>query len=367
MKYRAICAGFDQDQSGDTSLADAGTLQHKAAETGDLSILTDEWHVKNVRKCLSFVESRIIKGLPVDAEFRELRLSILGGRTFGTVDRVIIRDTHSDIVDYKFGAGAIDDASENWQGICYVIGVFERFENLRTVTVWFLIPRRDEVTRHTFTRADLPDMRIKVATVISRAEQYRKTGDTQFLRRTEASCLYCANKATCPLMIEYALSTAHKYAPLEIVADVHASQLSDPLKLAKLYEAAKILEKMVDSAKKHIMDFALQNNGLHVGDTTLYEIAERDGKRSITNPGMAVEIFRRHLTDTEILSASTMSLSGVLKLISDKAPRGQKAKIVGAVESELESLRAVSPGEPIRYLKKPRCDTASTSSAEASQ
>ena len=34
-------------------------------------------------------------------------------KIFGTVDRVIIRGTHVDVVDFKFGRGEIDDAEIN--------------------------------------------------------------------------------------------------------------------------------------------------------------------------------------------------------------------------------------------------------------
>ena len=41
-------------------------------------------------------------------------------KIFGTVDRVVIRGTHVDVVDFKFGRGEIDDAEINIQGQAYL-------------------------------------------------------------------------------------------------------------------------------------------------------------------------------------------------------------------------------------------------------
>jgi uncharacterized protein DUF2800 len=353
MKYRAICPGFTQDQTGDKSKADEGTLMHLAFEHRDLSILHTEEQRIQVQKCID-----LALRLEVDASeiHREVKLVILGGRSFGTADEVIIRPTpwgnHADIIDEKYGLGAVDDPEDNWQGWSYVTGVFDRWD-VASVSMWFILPRRDEVLKATFHRHALVGLKLLIAAVIDRAERYAKTGDATLLRLTEEGCTYCGAKATCPAMKAYTLATTAKYATLEVVEDAHSSQITDPLKMIRLYQAALILEKMIESVKVHAKQMASDLGGLHGADGTLmYTIAQRSGTREIKHLGLAIDCLKNYLSAEEILSVSKTSLAGALKLIYDKAPRGKKTAVVGAVEAALAENEAVTSGEPTYYLKK---------------
>ena len=358
MKFRAICPGFDQDQTGDSSKADLGTLSHKAFELGDLSILPTKESRDAVRKCLK-IAVRLEKG--ADEIHKEVRLSILGGLTYGTSDEVIIKKTHADVLDEKYGLLPIDDPKENWQGWSYASGVFDRWPKLQTVTVWFLIPYRDEVLQHTFSRAEFVGINLKLRIVIERAKKFRESGstyatrDASFLKMTEEGCTYCAHKAECPASVDYALATTKKYAPLELVDDVHSSQITEPAKMVKLLRASKILEKMCESVNQHARTFAAEHGGLH--DETgkmVYKLASRASPRKIKNIGAAIDVFREHLTDGELLLESDISLTGCLDRIANKAARGQKAKLRGAVETKLAEADALSCGEPTYFLTKVR-------------
>lgn len=129
-----------------------GTRCHEALETGDDSLLESEWEERHVATCRDY-----LKILP-DSEVQliEPLIEILGGRTWGYADRVHLNTkenpTKCDLVDWKFGFNGVVDAEHNLQGIAYAVGLFETYPSLDEITVHFVLPRRGEVSIHTFRR-----------------------------------------------------------------------------------------------------------------------------------------------------------------------------------------------------------------------
>lgn len=351
LKHRALCAGWMNDRAADTSRADEGTLLHAACETGSLAGLNEEQQAC-VKTCLEFI-APLEKG--ADAALKEQRLNILSGLTYGTADRVIRRGRKAVVVDFKFGQWSVDPAEENLQGFAYALGAFDLFPEVEQVEVVFLLPRRDEVDRAVFRRAaDYDRLRLAVQTVIERARAYEATGDPALLTPDVNNCLFCGRKASCPKLLNFAVATARHYAPLEVVEEVHSSRITDPAQMARLFDAAKVMEKLVDSVKVHALQLALEHGGALCGPdgAVVYEVAEREGRRELRDLGLALPALSQHLDDRELLSVATVSLPGALKLISDKAPRGQKSKVVGEVERALREADAVGQGAGSRYLKR---------------
>ena len=344
LKPKAVCAGWINRQSGDTGAADEGEKLHACVETGSTQGLTEE-EAQCVQLCLDLLARLEPGAIEI---LKEHRLEILGGHTFGTADRIIRRTkTFVDLPDWKFGRLDVDPAENNVQGWAYALGVFELWPEVTAVRVWFVLPRLDKIHRHTFTRGDLPQLRKTVRTIVDNANKFLATGDESLLRRTEYGCNYCGRKAKCPLFVNYAVQIAHKYAPLEVVDEVHSSQITDPAQMAKLLTAARVLEKMVESVKVHALEMALAHGGLPG-----YEVAERRGTRSIRDLGLAIPVLEKHLDDRELLSVAKISLGDALDLIGSKAPRGQKGKTIAAITQELIDADAITSGEPSKYLKR---------------
>ena len=349
--YMEVCPGYESDQAGDTTAADKGTAAHLAVEKDNPSLATDLEYQDAARACIAY-RDRFRK----DAveEHREIRLQILGGRTFGTCDELIIRENarHAEMMDWKFGREAVADASVNRQGFAYGIGVFEKFRSLESLRVHFILPRRDEITRHTFFRKDVPEMIAVTKRIIDRVEKYRGTKDASMLNRHATICARCGAIGNCPKYAEFALATGKKYEPLELAEEVHASQITDPTKMAGLFIQLKSLEKFVDSAKRHITEYAKANGGLNAPDgTPLFEVKEKSGARKISNNFAAYTIFKEYLSVEEIAACSSISLTDVLDMIKGKAARGQKGKLLGEVETKLYDANAITMGEPTRYLQ----------------
>lgn len=350
LKNKAVCPGWINDPTSDTTRADEGTRLHAAAESGNLAGLDAE-QAGAVTKCLNYL-APLEKNAKV--VLKEVRLNVCGV-TWGTSDRVIVtKDGHLHVPDFKFGFGSVDDAEVNLQGWAYALGAWALYPECPTCTVHFLLPRRDEVSHHTFTRADISRMELAVRTVIARCEEFDRSGDVSMLHATEDNCLYCGRKGTCPKVTSVALATVKKYAPLEIVEEVHSSQITNPAQMAKLVSMVKVIEKFVDSVKHHSLQMALDQGGLYdESGKAIYELAQKSAPREVANLGSAVDVLRSFgLTDAELLTACKLSLPKALSLVGEKAPRGKKSALIGEVETKLSEAGAIAQAEPIRYLKK---------------
>lgn len=360
-KNKAICAGWVNDPYSDKTRADEGTALHEATEKNELSGLNPE-QIEQVTKCLNYLARLEVGAIAI---LKEVRLSILHGATFGTADRLIKRrlpsgKIHVDVVDFKFGWKAVDDAKDNIQGFNYVIGASELWPEADSWKVHFLSPRRDEVSTHTFFRSDLPRLRLTISTIIHRVLHWENSRDPKLLCLDELNCATCGRKSdgSCPLILKYALTHAKAYSPLEIAEEVHSSKITDPAAMSRFYTAIRVLEKMVDSGKKHVAEFAKTT------PIPGYAVKERAGKVSINNSLLAWPVLREKLGITsledpafmELIGASTFSYADVQKIVSDKAPRGEKSKAVGALWTALQDADAVRAAEPTTYLQRVKED-----------
>lgn len=358
LQNKAVCCGWINDPTSDTTLADEGTLMHAATEMRRTDHLTTEqkgW----VDKCITYVD-RLENMAGVTGVQREVFLTIRGV-TYGTSDHLVQKvrldgKKHLFITDLKFAWNQYPDAEVNLQGWAYTLGSDEFYPGADYFTVTFLYPKLDIVSKHTFSRADLPRLELAVRTIVARAEHFAKTGDETMLNPTIEGCLHCGRKATCGRLTSLALATAKKYAPLEVVDNPHSSEVTIPHKMAQLVAIAPILEKMAGSIKEHAKAFAANNGGIHDESGKLvYELVTKEAPRKL-NPNKVADVVdilvREGLTEREILACSDLSITQALDLIADKAGKGQKAKRRGAVEGMLQEIDGITRGEPSLVLKK---------------
>lgn len=364
MLYRAICPGFEQRQSDDTTLADRGTLQHKAVETRDLSILPEEEMKAAALKCIQVLET-LEEG--ADQILREEILEICGGRTFGSADEIIIKGREALLVDFKFGRLPVPAVATNLQIWSYVLGVFDRWPKLKTVTAWILAPYQDVVDKHTFHRSDRPAMKEKILGILARAELYAQTRDPKMLRKSTDACQYCSHLGVCEATAPLAVEAVAKYEPLEALTDAHSSGITCQSRMARALAYAPILEKMAESIRFHAKQLAEQEGGLRDenGDL-LYELVTKNSPRSLDKSKVAdaVEALREAgLSDGEILSVSDISIPRAVDLVVDKAvgKRGIKKSTRGAIETKLYDLEVYLTGgttTSLRKVKKKSVDDA---------
>jgi len=275
-------------------------------------------------------------------------------RIFGTVDRVIIRGTHVDLVDFKFGVGEIDDADVNIQGQAYLLGVMDKFPELQTATVHFIIPRRDEVLTHNYSREEMEDIRLRINLIVSRAE----LEDAEAIPNTEG-CKYCKHKLSCPALSDKMLPLAKKYSAsvddfeMSLWGSYSPAEINDPAVLSKMLNVASVVDKWQAAAKKQATKLAVEDGEEIPG----YDLHYRTASLKIDDTQGAYDAVEHLLSPDEFMDACDVSLPKLAKKYAEKLGRGEKKTARGTIEQSLEES-GVLPAEEDRdrspYLRKSR-------------
>jgi len=275
-------------------------------------------------------------------------------RIFGTVDRVIIRGTHVDLVDFKFGVGEIDDADVNIQGRAYLLGVMDKFPELQTATVHFIIPRRDEVLTHNYSREEMEDIRLRINLIVSRAE----LEDAEAIPNTEG-CKYCKHKLSCPALSDKMLPLAKKYSAsvddfeMSLWGSYSPAEINDPAVLSKMLNVASVVDKWQAAAKKQATKLAVEDGEEIPG----YDLHYRTASLKIDDTQGAYDAVEHLLSPDEFMDACDVSLPKLAKKYAEKLGRGEKKTARGTIEQSLEES-GVLPAEEDRdrspYLRKSR-------------
>jgi hypothetical protein len=273
-------------------------------------------------------------------------------KIFGTVDRVVISGKHVDIADFKFGRGEIDDADINIQGQAYLLGVMDKYPELETATIHFIIPRRDEVLTHKYKREDMEDIRLRINLIIDRAEQ-----EAPDLRPNTEGCRYCKHKLSCTALSDKLLPIAKKYDKavgdfeLQLWDSFSPAEVEDPKSLAKMLNVAQVVDKWADAAKKKALKLAVEEGA----DIPGYDLHYRNASMKIHSGQDAYDSLSDLLTPEEFMDACNVSLTNLAKSYSAKLPRGEKKNARGAIEARLEDSGVLPPEEDrdrSPYLRK---------------
>lgn len=275
-------------------------------------------------------------------------------KIFGTVDRVIIRGTHVDLVDFKFGVGEIDDADVNIQGQAYLLGVMDKFPELQTATVHFIIPRRDEVLTHNYGREEMEDIRLRINMIVEKAEFENR----EAIPNTEG-CRYCKHKLSCPALSDKMLPLAKKYSAsvedfeMSLWGSYSPAEINDPAVLSKMLNVAAVVDKWQAAAKKQATKLAVEDGEEIPG----YDLHYRTASLKIDDTQAAYDAVEHLLSPDEFMDACDVSLPKLAKKYAEKLGRGEKKTARGTIEQSLEES-GVLPAEEDRdrspYLRKSR-------------
>lgn len=267
--------------------------------------------------------------------------------TFGTVDLVYIRGNQAIVIDYKTGYGKIEDCSVNAQAQAYTLGIFQKFQEVDEVEFVFVIPNRQEVSMHTYTRAEHEDaIRLRLNTIIRRATAEERTCNPQ-----PYLCEYCDFQSKCPALAQKALLIASRYEKdgFEVPEEVHGSNTTDPEDMAKLLKLAPIMEAWASGVRKAALDMSVRD-GL---DIPGYRRTERSGARKITSALNAYEAIKDQVRIEDFLAACTgISVPQLEEYFSESQPRGKKGKAKQELENKLRDAGALEEGSTV-YLLKP--------------
>lgn len=366
LQYREACPYFDP-ADGDNEASRAGTLQHDAVEAGqDNPLLTDK-QAAAVADCIRYAEQVASKYpggtilteqyLPIDDE----RISyldwdgnrhVMGGTTAGYADRIIISadGRTAEIIDWKFGQWDVEPTENNLQGMAYLLGVLKQFPNLQTVTVHFVLPHRDEVDVHTFTRSEFEGMYVRIRCVVLRAVEARKIKDFTKATPNMGACRFCANAGRCDALSSIALRIGHKFNPVKVPENINPSLLRDPKEVGLGLRVAGVIEAWAKAYKAQAGAKAIADEDF-IPDGFVLVSSE---KREIVDNKKFREIARQFLTDEELESATKFFITPIEDMISAKAPRGEKKATCDEFSQALIDVGAVELGLPNAFLRMDR-------------
>ena len=264
---------------------------------------------------------------------------------------MILKGPHVDLVDFKFGRNPVDDADINIQGQAYLLGVMDRFPHLKTGTVHFLLPRRDEVLTHEYTREDMDKIRLRLMIVIERA-----TAEAVALNPNTEGCRFCSNRLSCPALSDKLLPLATKYMAqsedfeLQFLETYDPAKIDDPYTMGKMKNVANVLDKWSSAVGKQALKLAVEDGEEIPG----YALFFRKATQSVPL-GEALDALRSQMTEEEILNACTTTLSVLGKIAYDKADKGGKARARADVEAELLKKGVIEDTDDLPhtpYLRK---------------
>jgi hypothetical protein len=216
----------------------------------------------------------------------------------------------------------------------------------RNHRVLLLIPNRDEVSFHTFKRADVPAMKLRLNTIIRRAME----ADPKLFNPQPELCEYCSRQATCPALAQKALSAA---AQLADGLPLPASMIVDkdrPEDVPHILRLAPIFENWAKTAKQEALKLNLEE-GLEFDG---FERRERRNPRGVTSVVGTWELVKDKGVKLEdfLLACGTVSIPELEDLVAANVKRGGKGKAKAQLEKDLRAADLLREESKYYYLQE---------------
>lgn len=339
----------------------AGTIAHKASEKQEDDNRLSDDDALAVAECLDFYDSRL-------SELRGQSKVIEGSETYLPIDDLVFDDCESttagyadkwlycpalryaEIIDWKFGMWPVEEASNNLQGMAYAMGIFRKFPDVESVRVFFKQPLLNYLTDHTFTRADLSAIYLRIQTIVARARIARgkcAAGDWSEAKPAYPLCNFCANLGKCDKVLDFACSVGHKFHPLGIPADVNPSLIHDGANTKLAMELASTLKVWCDAFKRQVNDRVIRGDAVVPDGYGLQTMQ----KRELVDMAKYKEVALKYISKREWEDCLATTFSDVEKKIALKATRGTKETTVKEFQAAAAAIGATKLGEPFSFLK----------------
>jgi len=360
---REACACYESRSEAHVR-AIAGTLAHAVVETGvDNAALSDEDAVA-AAECVDFVESRkryLTEHFPgaLIYELKEEYLPIdtvafpdTGATTAGYVDEILLVPSRgiAEMVDYKFGVWAVEDAEKNLQAIAYVLGVFKKWPTVTYVKFFFRQPLISHNTEWTFHRSEIPDLYLRVQVTVARArEASQKLHSINWDMATPhvPVCNFCNRIGYCPKVLEIARKVGNKFSPIDIPDNITPTMVLEPTQANLAMRLAQVVSVWAKAFKAQITNRALEGR---VGLPDGY-VFQTNQSRELVDKDKFKEVALRYMTEQEYLGSLDVLFGAVEKVINDKAPRGAKRETLLQFREALAEAGATKQGESYTFLK----------------
>lgn len=375
LKHFEICPSYTnrQEKEGDVNVAAlSGTRIHNALEVEDPELLEDEEEESLAWVMLEQVRANELehgvailnaKGeLEEGDKWNEIRLQInlAHHKTFGTLDRLMIRGRVAVAQDYKCGVTPVDDAEINAQAWSYTLGIFEMFPEVEIIHFYFLIPRQEVMTHAAFVRheevepedyweeneikpvATMAEIHLRIDLIIERAREL----SGKIFNPQAHNCEWCGNKINCEALAHRALVIANQYEVegLQLPANLYPEDMESGVDIGKARMLVQVLEVWIEAVKDRANDL-YKNHGVEIPG---FVWKTRKTSRTISDPVAAFNVLEES-TGIDVADflgcAGSIKITELEKLIKSKAPKGRnKEDFLDEVTSVLTDNEILSGG-----------------------
>jgi hypothetical protein len=386
LQYREACSAWTPRVAKVLhSRTIAGTRSHNVVDSGEDDPLLSDEDATAAAECLDFVDQRRrlmeaeaaevqaaagavadLAGQPEDrgafqvTELKEVHLAVddlvfpdgTKHTTAGYVDRALINynKTYAELFDWKFGMWIVEEASNNTQGIAYVLGLFKMYPTLSSVRFFFKQPHLDHVSDHTFFRADVDKLYLRIQVIVNRAREGRaraEKDDWSMAQPHVPVCNFCGDLGKCKKVCGFACKVSHKFHALEFPENVDPAFVQKPEEMAKLLRMSQVLKVWCDSAKQWITNRIMRGEADMLAG---YKLETRQGRREIVDPVVFKQVALRYMTEAQYSECLNASFGPLEDIITESAPRGQKTARVKEFDEALEQSGAVARKPSYSFL-----------------
>lgn len=343
-----------------TEASERGTAQHEATETGDLSKLTQDERaaVLHCFDVLAEAKSR----LPGCTDLMEIKVCVDDLSTSeGFLDRALISadGKYAEVLDWKFGFGEVEHASNNLQGMAYAIGVWRRYPSVETFRVRFITPRQaTKETEHTFTQAELNDAYQRIRSVVARAKEARSKrllkSRLKYASPSTSTCRFCGLYKDCTAATGL-LTNVGKHMPVAFIDPATMLTTEDPAELGRILDLLKYIDDFSKPVKNRISEMA--KAGVTIDGYSLVSVAERE----VVDEQSCTQVMSDTLASVGVAPEDTMqvirqsyrfSLASAERALRDASPAGGKREAVESFREKLREAGAIMDGTPKVFLKR---------------
>jgi hypothetical protein len=347
-------------------MAVIGTRQHDSVDSEIDDDRLPDYRAAAVAECIKFSEERA-KLYPGGTVIREVYLPVDGhiintpeadyvGTTAGYLDFAVISadEKEAEIIDWKFGNNAVEDASNNVQGIGYALGVLRKYPTLEKITVRFVMPHLDQMSEHTFTADKFEGMLLRIRTIVNRAIEARKDPDDfSMANANSSSCLFCGLIGKCPKVAEAALKLGKKYKPLEIPANVTPSLVNDPKDVAVGMRLASIVSTWAEAFKRQASAKTVEDPDFIPEGYTLVASQRRIVKKA-RKLGELAKTYLPEESRSQVDELYSIPIGVLEELISTYAKRGAKESTVEEFGEKALDTGVLELGKEYAFLRQAR-------------
>lgn len=272
---------------------------------------------------------------------------------YGRADVILEDGEEAIIVDWKTGFRDQGDAEDNLQGQAYALGLFNEAPDIQQITLWFVYPRLQEATYHTYYRDTAWPMLVeRIGGVVESAVAARDVDDEWLVAPKHVldvdNCEYCALKGKCPAWSTEVTTIMSDMStlPTEAPAGLSRPKTWDLQKLADdPGEMAKVIAIMdgLDAYRKAARAMATMMANERDYEIPGFKLVKMSGKLKLLDEKKIIE----GMPLEEVAEIATVSASKYVKMIARKNKISESA-----VKEQLVELGVAHPGMPFVQLRK---------------